>query len=151
MLRAPLFIGLLLFTSPLFGQTKEPIRLYLFTAPSEFVDQEFKNRRDATEDIRRQLQGKSDIQLVEPPAAADVTVEVLRRSREDDDRPSDQKNPSTLMLIKLRLSAGTYSTELTGDSKPSFTQRRSAARDAGNRVLKWVKDNRDRLIAARGK
>jgi hypothetical protein len=69
----------------------------------------------------------------EPPMPADVTVKVLRRAREDADRPSDQKNTATLMLIKLSLSAGTYSTELTGDSRPTVMERRSAARTLGTR------------------
>jgi thiamine monophosphate synthase len=134
-----------------FAQKTEPIRLYLFTAPSQFVDEAYKNRRDTLADLRRHLTGKKEVQLVEARGDADATVEVLERAREDADRDTYERNVNARMRVVLSIQAGAYSTELKGDGKPSMTERRSAAKDAGNKVLEWVRENRDRLIAARTK
>jgi hypothetical protein len=143
------FFLILAMPSTCVAQSPSAVRVYLFTAPSEFVDEDVKNRRDTVEDLRRFFEDKRELQLVDHADRADLTVEVLRRAREDADRPRDQKMVSAKVQVHLRLSVRTYATELTGTGQRSFTERRAAAKDAGNQVLKWIRDNHAELVAAR--
>lgn len=144
-------LTLCVLTGVVLAASEKPVtvRLFLFTAATEggLMDDAAKARAKATEELRKALKGKARVALVEDRVQAQVVVEVLSRQKEatGDYNPTwyggakGQKN----MTVRVRLSAGDYSTEIVGDTSAGRHQR--AAGEAASRIDQWLKDNASRL------
>jgi hypothetical protein len=96
-----------------------------FTDPSE-------DRRDSVKDLLLYLKRSKQVVPVETAARAVLVLEVIGREHQ---RTRGKE-------VTVRLTAGTFSAHLTGDSRNSYL---TAARDIAKQVDQWVKANRQRL------
>lgn len=139
-------IALLLTSTIPLQADPQPVRAFLFTAPvGEFTDEASKARQDAMKDLREALTGKKRIVLVESREQAQIVLEVLGRTRETtgDYRKHDYNDRYTQSVkahtVRVKLTAGTYETELVGDTVTSI--KRKAAGEAADRIDDWLKAN----------
>lgn len=132
-----------------------PVRIFVFTAPAEFVDDASAARTDAMADLVRALRDKPSIVLAPQREEADLVLEVLGRTSEETGGetttrggfglgPSLNTTQDHTTRIQARLTAGTYSTDLVGDA--GMRLRRFAASDLAKKVERWVRDNRERIV-----
>jgi hypothetical protein len=118
-----------------------------------FVDPDSK---DSAKDLKQNLRKKKSIRLVEDQAKADVWVRVERRYKQGNGgQVAVQTSPTTAVaaamedqVVVATLIAGDYSTPLVGADWYSWG---SAAGKLGGAIEKWVKENREQLIARRPK
>ena len=124
-----------------------PIRLYLFVTPTEggFVDDAFKARAEAFNEIRKKLSDSKWVQLVEAREQAQIQVEVLGRTKEFTGNRSLWLSTMAekVYVVRAKLTVGEYSTELSGSVNSSM--KREAARDVAKAIEKWVKENGAKL------
>jgi len=110
-----------------------------FTDPS-------KARQDSRKDLLRKLKDSKSVVLVESKDDALAVLEVLDRSTQRETNLSGRQNKS---YLTVRLTAGEYSVEFTGESGSSgaLTGYGAAAAKVVKQLEAWVKDNHDRLSA----
>jgi len=115
-----------------------------FTDPS-------KDRSDSVKDLINRLRDSRTVQLAASQADAVVLLEVLSRETRRETNgwtfvTGDRQNKS---YVTVRLTAGEYSTEFTGESRSSGMVKnyRDAAKKIVSQVEEWVNANRDRLLA----
>jgi hypothetical protein len=132
---------------------KIPVFIRNANFASEFVNLNSHNLsaiHDSTQDLLKDFKESSAVRVVWSEKNALVVLEVLDR---DTTRSGSllwgAQNRSTL---RLRLTAGSYSTEIKGESgmKGRTTGYRAAASKAVKLVEVWITDNHDRLMALRG-
>jgi len=126
-----------------------PVKVYLFTAPtSGFVDADSK-RVDSVKDVRRELEHKRKVlTLVDTREAADVVVEILRRSQSEFGVSGVLQN---VVESELSVPAMGYSVSLKGGSGlPQPPLWRTAAASLAGNIEKWIKDNRDKVTRHSG-
>jgi hypothetical protein len=118
-------------------------RIYVFTAESGgATTDDVQGRRDSVRDLQEVLRGKSQFTLVSSADDAQVVVEVLNREERDVSGGGFGGQSLTRFretLVRLRVRAGNEQSELKGSGRASWT---SAAKDAVNRLSKWVKNHR---------
>jgi hypothetical protein len=142
-----------------FAAAAEPakrINVFLFTENEAggFIDADAQERGDALNAMREQIQKKAKdrVTLVSSRAEADVTVEVLSRTRLDSGQEAMRSSrwPYVGEVVRAKLTAGDYSTEIVGqnDGRVLHTWR-TAARDAAAGVDRWIAANRDRVLSLR--
>ena len=120
-------------------QRKGSVDIYVFAAtpPGETDKEAAAARAEAVRDMKDALAKKAGLQIVEDQAAADVVVEVLgRESRE----PPGGFGGLTVTkmgdtIIRVRVKSGGQETELKGLGQGTWGR---AARDAADRILKWI-------------
>ena len=124
--------------SPAFAQKKsqEPIKVFVLAATSGggFRDP----LTDSAIDIERALYKKNQIVGV-PSQDADVKIEVLERRGE----------PLTMTMVFVRLTAGDYSLDISGQDSTDFVSWKGTAKDVAFTIERWIKANHDRLIVQR--
>jgi hypothetical protein len=118
-------------------------RVYVFTAesPGGVVSDEEQGRLDSVRDVRDALGHRSEFTLVATAADAQVRVEIV--NREERDVPEGGFGGKTLTrfretLVRLRVETANDKGELKGAGRPSW---KDAAKDAAERVAKWVKSH----------
>jgi hypothetical protein len=117
-----------------------PPRVYVYTAqsPSGIVTEEEQGRLDSTRDLRDALRRNSRIVLVSHAGEAQVVVEVLDREKRE--RPiggfgGTAVTPSGETIVRVRVKFGDEQTEIKGIGQAYWSR---AARDAAERLLKWI-------------
>ena len=139
----------------------EPIKLFIFTAANVggFADTDQKQRSDSVEDLRKLLGKNALVQLVFQQSAADITLEVLGRGREENGSSTSRPgyggtvftSNDTQPVVRVAIHAGSYSTEIDGyaASNQLFRVWTIAANNAAHDVEKWIKANYQNLMNRR--
>jgi len=146
-------------SSSLYGARAEPkerVNVFLFTENEAggFIDADAQERGDALNAMREQIQKKAKdrVAVVGTREEADVTVQVLSRTRLDSGQEDMRSSrwPYVGEVVRAKLSAGDYSTEIVGqnDGRVLHTWR-TAARNAADRVDRWITANRERVLSLR--
>jgi hypothetical protein len=153
-----LIVAALLLAVPAVAQTS----VYVFTQEAEFVDEGSKQRADTVEDLRKALNKKKALTVVETEGEAQIVLEVLARGRE-----STGKRMGTMInrpplagggiwtssedvmtgAIAVALTVDSYSTELTAEADQAFGKWTAMANDIAKQVERWTKDNAVALVA----
>lgn len=112
-----------------------------FTDPSQ-------DRRDSVRDLMKRLKDSDIVRIVARAADAEVVIEVVDRSTRREINVWGAQNRSALVV---RLTAGDYATEFTGESgsKGVFTGYGGAAKSVVRQIEAWVRANRQKLTAAK--
>ncbi|MEQ1908021.1 MAG: hypothetical protein ABMA15_04320 [Vicinamibacterales bacterium] len=139
------------------AQDPAPVPVAVIVQTSQFDDQAQKDRLDSARDLKVYLNGKKKtLRLVETPAEAVVTIEVLGRGVETQDTQNVNRSAfggsrvsaDKDKVLRVKLSVGDYSTEVEGRSKDgelAFTSWTQAANLASIAIDKWIKTNRAKL------
>jgi hypothetical protein len=143
------------------GAAGPVVRVFVHTAPSDFVDYESKRRTDSVQDIRKQLEKKMTIELVESADLADITVEVQKSLpvATDEVRTDTRQNswiggttsstkPVYLkqLMVTLAVRGGSYTTTFGAREREGYLQGWGVlAKGVANQVEDWVKKNRVQL------
>jgi hypothetical protein len=112
-----------------------------FTDPS-------KNRQDSMKDLQKRLEKSKVVRLVPSESEAVAIIEVLDRTTTRETNLWGRQNRSS---VAVRLHAGDYSTEFSGESgsKGVMTGYGAAAAKVADQVESWIRENRERLMAAK--
>jgi hypothetical protein len=110
-----------------------PVRLHIFTTvdPSGLVDEFSKERTTAVEEITKRMASQRGVEIVQSPAAAQVTVEITQAAYAS---PPNEQTPE----IRARLRAGSYEVELVGESRLRWKQ---CWNELTADLKAWLKDN----------
>jgi hypothetical protein len=110
-----------------------------FTDPS-------RDRQDSMKDLMKKLNNSDSVRLVESEKDGLAVLEVLGRDTKRERNAWGWENKS---YLTVRLTAGEYSVEFTGESgsKGVLTGYGAAAEKVVKQLDAWVKANRDRLLA----
>jgi hypothetical protein len=136
-------------------------RVFVFTAPSEFVDVESKRRSDSVQDIRKQLREKKTVTVAESADAADITIEVLgsepvntQELQTDTHRNvftggvSSRTRPVYLkqLMVTLAVRGTSYTTTFGSREREGYLQGWGIlAKGVATQVDDWIKKNRSQL------
>jgi hypothetical protein len=133
---------------------KPPYRIPIFVrsaADSDGFTDPSKDRRDSLKDLVKQLRDSDVVAPVDMEAEAVAVLEVLGRSTRSERNGwtavnGQRQNKS---VLTVRLTAGEYSTEFTGESKSKgvLTGYGQAAEKVVKQLEDWVTANRERLMA----
>ncbi|MBE3111612.1 MAG: hypothetical protein IMZ46_14090 [Acidobacteria bacterium] len=112
-----------------------------FTDPS-------KDRQNSTKDLLNRLKNSRAVRLVESEQDALVVLEVLGRETKRETNLWGRQNKS---YLTVRLIAGEYSAEFTGDggSKGVLTGYGAAAGKVVKQLEEWIRANRDQLLVVK--
>lgn len=132
---------LALIAMPTQGADKQTtVRAYVFTATEGAGDrtEEQQGRLDAVRELRDALAKKKGITIVNDRESANLLVEVL--GREQRDEPAGPFGGKTITrmgdtIIRVRLKAGDEESDLKGMGQGTWGR---AAKDAADRILKWI-------------
>jgi hypothetical protein len=121
---------------------KPSVRLYVFAADVPAAEPDAKqtnaDRAEAVGEMREALRHKAGLAIVDDRASADVLVEVV--GREQRESPEGGFGGVTVthlgdMIIRLHVVSGDEEVDLKGIGQGTWNR---AAKDAADRVLKWV-------------
>jgi hypothetical protein len=122
---------------------RPPARVYVFAAHStgNGVSDEEQGLEDSARDLRDALRGRAEFVLVATLDEAQLRVEVV--NREERDVPVGGFGGTALTrfretIVRLRVETADEKAELKGIGRPSW---KSAAKDAADRLTKWVKSH----------
>ncbi len=117
---------------------------------------------DSAADVRKALQSKRDLQVVESPAEADVVLRIDSRNERKDagdthtyaNTSKDGKNTTvtssqdtkTVKVMKANLLAGEFQMPMEAEDTVSW---RFAAGNMANQVERWSRENSSRLLEHR--
>ena len=126
-------------------QKRAPVRTFVYTAraTSGVPAPDEQGRLDSVEDLADLLRHrKSDFTLVERAEDAEVTVEVM--NREEREVPQGGFGGASMTrfretIVRLRVRSGERESELKGIGRQSW---KSAAKEAADRLTKWVRNLR---------
>lgn len=147
MITVTLALCVTLFAADAGAAEKGPaVRVYVYTAPSASGTQtdEEKGRLDAVRDIRDALRRKSGITLVDDRSLADVVVEITDREQRDAGGGGfggKMITPLGDTIIRLHVTSGGHEAEIKGMAQGTWGR---AAKDAADRLMKWIARNTDR-------
>jgi len=112
-----------------------------FTDPSN-------TRQDSVKDLQKRFEKSKLVRLVPSESDAVAVVEVLDRATARETNLWGRQNKSSL---SVRLHAGEYSTEFSGESgsKGVMTGYGAAASKVADQVESWIKENRERLMSVK--
>lgn len=146
-----MLIGLIALVLGWPAQAAVPVAIVVPVA--QFEDQAQRERLDSAIDLRRQLDKRSSVVVVDPPGAV-ITLEIVGRWEEAQETRAISRTTSRAYrdkVLRVKLSIGEYSTEIVGRSvggEYSFsTSWGVAAGDVARQVEKWVTTNRAKLPA----
>lgn len=143
---------LVVLVSSLHADERLPIFVRTFANPEGFSDPS-KDRQDSLKDIQKRVLDSKVITLANSERTAVAVIEVLDRStrREVNGWTALNGQAQNKSSVIVRLTAGTYSTEFTGESgsKGVATGYGDAAKKVVRQVEAWVVANRARLTAIR--
>jgi hypothetical protein len=122
------------------ADTLTGVRVYVYTSTSASGQptEEEQGRLAAVEDLRDALRKKKGLTLVTDRSQAQIQVEVT--GREQREPPSGGFGGKTItnlgdFIIRARVAAGDEQTELKGIGHGTWGR---AAKDAADRILKWI-------------
>ncbi len=124
---------------------KESVRIFVFTAQTEgsaAPDEAQQSRLAGVKELKEQLRHKAGLSVVDDRAQADVLIEVLeleQRDAGDGGFGGAKLTPLVNSIVRLHLTAGDNQTDIKGMGPGSGSK---AAKDAADRVLKWIVRNR---------
>ncbi len=131
------------------GQAKtdgrESVRIYVFaaeTAGSSSPDEAQQRRLATVRELADAIRRKAGLSVVDRRDQADVVVEVLDRDEESAGEGGFGGVKLTALVnttIRLRVTAGEHQTEMKGMGSGAGSR---AAKDAADRLLKWIARNR---------
>jgi hypothetical protein len=131
------------------GGKSAPTRVYIYTdrSPGGIATEEEQGRVDTVDDLRNALRRNRKLALVTDRDDAQVVVEVLDREKRD--KPiggfgGTSITPSGETVVRLRVTFGGEQTEIKGIA-PGYWGR--AAKDAAERLTKWIERMSSRLSA----
>ena len=136
--------------SPALEQRPAAARVYVYTAqaPGGPVSEEEQGRLEALRDVQDALgRRKKDFTLVPTAEEAELIVEVVNREeREAPQGGFGGKSVSKFRdtIVRLHVKAGDDLSDMKGIGRGSWS---SAAKDAVERLAKWVKNRRERKTA----
>jgi len=106
-----------------------------------------KARQDSLKDLAKRLRDSKVVRVTETAEDAAVTLEVL--ARETHHAGSLMATPQNASSLTVRLTAGEYTTDFTGESgsKGVFSGYGAAAKQVVKQFEAWVTANRERLTA----
>src|SRR5262245_12014244 len=135
----------LVFASLALGAPQQPdkltsVRAYVFTdrSPSGETSPEEQGRLDAVREMREALAKKKGISIVDDRANATLLVEVLEREQaEEPSGPFGGKSITRMgdTIIRLHIRSGNDEADIKGMGQGTWGR---AAKDAAERILKWV-------------
>lgn len=110
-----------------------------FTDPS-------KDRKDSVKDVQRKLTDSKTLKVAASEAEAWAIIEVMSRETKRETNLMGQQNKS---YLTVRLIAGTFTSEFTGESgsKGMLRSYGAAAGKVVDQLEVWVEQNRERLAA----
>ncbi len=116
------------------------VRAYVYTATSTGAERtpEEQGRLAAVRDVQDALEKKKGITVVKDREDANLFVEVLgREQREEGAGPFGGKTITRMgaTIIRLRVKSGTEESDLKGMGQGTWGR---AAKDAADRILKWI-------------
>jgi hypothetical protein len=116
------------------------VRAFVFTATSASGQPtpEEQGRLDAVRDMREALEKKKGISLVTDRASANLLVEVVGREQREEPQGGFGGKSVTRMgatIIRLHLKSGDAESDLKGMGQGTWGR---AAKDAADRILKWI-------------
>ena len=126
---------------PLQGsETLTTVRAYVFTDVSSSGQRsaDEQGRLDAVRDLKEALAKKKGISLVDRREDATLLIDVTGREQKDDVRgPFGGKSITSLgdTIIRFHISSGGEESDLKGMGQGTFGR---AAKDAADRILKWI-------------
>jgi hypothetical protein len=128
---------------------KESVRIYVFAtqSPGDASDEAQERRLLAVRELRDALRRKAGLTVVDDRAQADVFVEVTDREEQSLGEGGFGGAKLTKLVtttIRLHVVAGDHDTEMKGTGTGAGTR---AAKDAADRLLKWIARNRLRPSA----
>jgi len=102
-----------------------------------------KDRQDSIKDLLKKLKDSDSLRLVDSESDALAVLIVLDRGTKRTSMIGGM-GAYDRMYLNVRLIAGDYSVEFTGESNNGYS---AAAGKVVKQLEAWVKDNRDRLLA----
>ena len=143
---APIFCSFVSFASFVsfdsFPQKKPSVTVYVFAADVPGAPKEENAaREEAVSDMRDALRKKAGLEIVDTRAGADVLVEVVGREEREGSEGGFGGAALTKMgqmIIRLHVTSGppgNEEVELKGTGQGTWNR---AAKDAADRVLKWI-------------
>lgn len=130
--------------------TKFPVFVRAAADESGFTDPS-KDRQDSVKDLTKKVKDSKLLTLAPSADQAVIVLEVLGRgtNREVNGWAAVNGQAQNKSFLTVRLVAGQYSTELTGQSgsKGILTGHGAAAGKVVDQLEEWVKANRERLTA----
>lgn len=116
------------------------VRAFVFTetSASRQPTPEEQGRLDAVRDMREALEKKKGISLVADRASATLLVEVVGREQREEPQGAFGGKSVTRMgdtIIRLHLKSGDAESEVKGMGQGTWGR---AARDAADRIVKWI-------------
>jgi hypothetical protein len=136
-----------------------PVTVYVFATPAsntnpggfvdrntEQADREFDQREDSVRNIRKSLEGKKGVKVVDSSKEAQVILEVTWRSASSMKFNPLRPTPDPPLEVQARLSIPTsdYSLKIIGRPRIHVGWR-GAAESITHQIEEWVKMNRERL------
>jgi hypothetical protein len=125
---------------------KESVRIYVFATDSAAEgttpDQARQGRLAAVRELREAIRRKAGLTVVDDRAQADVIVEVTDREEQelgDGGFGGVKLTPLANTTIRLHVTTGAHETDLKGVGPGTGSR---AAKDAADRLLKWIARNR---------
>jgi hypothetical protein len=125
---------------------KESVRIYVFatekSADTKTPDETRKALLDAVRDLQDAIRRKRGLTVVDNRAQADVVVEVTDREQQDAGEGGFggvKLTPLVTTTIRLHVTSGEHETEMKGFGPGTGSR---AAKDAADRLLKWIARNR---------
>lgn len=146
-----------MFASTAISGQGDRIRVYVSTAQPAggFVDQDSKHRETTKKELASELKGKKKtIEVVDTAERADILIEVKSAGYADgaiETRANVlgggvSSSPKKEYRAVVSLTVGEYSTDMTVQRGAFSTL---AASRLADDIEKWIKDNRERVLAAR--
>ena len=133
-------LSLAVLTAPQAADKLTTVRAYVFTdtSPSGQPSDDERGRLDAVKEMREALAKKKGISIVDDRANATLLVEVVDREQGDEPGgPFGGKSITRLgdTIIRVHLRSGNDETDIKGMGQGTWGR---AAKDAADRILKWV-------------
>jgi hypothetical protein len=126
---------------------KESVRIYVFATAtatadgSTTPDEAHQATAAAVRDLRDAIRRKAGLSVVDDRAQADVVVEITGRDEQEGDGGFGgiKLTPLVTTTIRLHVTSGHHATDLNGTGPGTGSR---AAKDAADRLLKWIVRNR---------
>jgi len=124
---------------------KESVRIYVFASDpadgSTTPDQARETAGAAVRDMRDAIRHQAGLSVVDDRAEADVIVEVTAREQQEGEGGFGgiKLTPLVTTTIRLHVTSGDHETDLKGTGPGTGSR---AAKDATDRLLKWIVRNR---------
>lgn len=141
----------ILVAAPEGSATKVPIFVKSGAAGSGFTDPS-KDRQDSAKDLCNRIRDSKWVRVADSEQDALVVLEVLRRETRQESKGWARSlgvPPQSKSSLMVRLTAGGYSTEFSGESTSvgELTSYSAAAGKVVKQLEEWVKANREQLAA----